>query len=159
MSDSKTVIDVAEEFQAKIGLLTEELKAQLVEMSQGDSPNKFQPSLIEVSVAQELLLSAAKQLAISIKKSLLAESEADDPKSIVVATRIAVEMSDHIIRVSLVDELDKAGVDVRAAENYAIEKIKELLTKSSHRNEAEERRLEQELETFLMSKDDDQTFH
>lgn len=158
-------VDVAEKFQEGVEKLTEGLKITLKEINAWDSPNSA--NMVEISASQELLLCAAKQLAVSVRNALLAESELDDPRSIVLASKLALEMADNVLRSCFVDQLEKSGVNVRLAEEYALEKVRDAFKKASERMSSSfdddiKKEIKEALEKDLQPpKDDneDPTFH
>lgn len=115
------VLEIVERFQDRTALLTNELKAEMLEAG----INATNPEMLEVSAAQELVLAASKQMAKSVQKTLLSSSEAKNPKAIISAISTITEMAEHIMRTSVIDELEKGGVDVESAENYLMEKIRQ----------------------------------
>lgn len=118
---TQTVLEIADKFQEKVSSLTQELKTEML----GAGVHSNTPDMLEVAAAQELVLAASKQMAVSVQKALLHSSELKNPKAIISAVSTVTEMAEHIIRTSVIDELEKNGVDIESAEKYLMEKIKQ----------------------------------
>jgi hypothetical protein len=118
---TQIVLNIVDRFQEKAAKLTQELKAEMLQAGL----NSSNPDMLEVAAAQELVLAASKQMAISVQKALLHSEDSKNPKEIISAVSTITEMAEHIMRTSVIDELEKGGIDIESAENYLMEKLKQ----------------------------------